>query len=73
MQYIDYGLSILSKRIVNKYIPSNTCYDLADCYNALSKKNKLAGYKVKKRFYEIGSIFGLQDFKNFIAIQETGQ
>ena len=72
MQYIDYGLSILSKRIVKQYIPRNTFYDLADCYNALSKKNQLAGYEVKKRFYEIGSMSGLQDFKNFIKSQAIG-
>jgi len=73
MQYIDYGLSILSKRIVKQFIPSNTFYDLADCYNVLSKNNQLAGYEVKKRFYEIGSISGLRDFKHFIENQKTGQ
>ena len=71
MQHIDYGLSILSKRIVKQYIPKNTFYDLAGCYNALSKKNQLAGYEVKNRFYEIGTVSGLQDFKNFIQSQET--
>ena len=72
MQYIDYGLSILSKRIVKQYIPMNTFYDLADCYNILSKTNQLAGYEVTKRFYEIGSTSGLQDFINFIERQESG-
>ena len=66
MNYIDYGLSILSKRIVKKYIPNNTFYDLADCYNALSKKNQLIGYEAKRRFYEIGSISGLRDFEKYI-------
>ena len=70
MNYIDYGLSILSKRIVEQYIPRNTLYDLADCYNALSKENQLVGYKVEKRFYEIGSISSLQEFKNFIKSQD---
>ena len=66
MNYIDYGLSILSKRIIKKYIPNNTFYDLADCYNALSKKNQLIGYEAKNRFYEIGSISGLRDFEKYI-------
>ena len=70
MQYIDSGLSILSKRIVKQYIPRNTFYDLADCYNVLSRNNQLAGYEVTERFYEIGSTSGLQDFKNFIKRQE---
>ena len=68
MQHIDYGLSILSKRIVKQYIPRNTFYDLADCYNALSKKNQLVGYEAKERFYEIGSISGLRDFEKYIEI-----
>jgi len=72
MQYIDSGLSILSKRIVKQYIPRNTFYDLANCYNVLSKNNQLAGYEVTERFYEIGSTSGLQDFKNFIERQKSG-
>ncbi len=70
MQYIDSGLSILSKKIVKQYIPRNTFYDLANCYNVLSKNKQLAGYEVTKRFYEIGSTSGLQDFKNFIESQK---
>ena len=66
MQYIDYGMSILSKSIVDKFIPFNSVYDLADCYNQLSKNHQLAGLEVFERFYEIGSFSGLEEFKGFI-------
>ena len=66
MQFIDYGLSLLSKSVIKQYIPNNTFYDLADCYNKLSRKNQLLGYEAKERFYEIGSKSGLEEFKEFL-------
>ena len=66
MEYIDYGLSVLNKDLVKKYIPSQGFYDLADFYNEISKKELLLGYEVKERFYEIGSFGGLNEFKKYI-------
>ena len=66
MEYIDYGLSVLNKDLVKKYIPSQGFYDLADFYNEISKKKLLLGYEVKERFYEIGSFGGLNEFKKYI-------
>jgi len=65
MEYIDYGLSILSKDIIEE-IPKDTFYDLADLYKDLAKRKNLGGYEVFNRFYEIGSVKGLEDFENFI-------
>jgi len=65
MKYIDYGLCVLSKKIV-KEIPENIFYDLADLYKGLSTEKKLAGYEVLERFYEIGSKEGLKEFENYI-------
>lgn len=58
--YIDYGLSILNKQIINN-IPKNIKYDLSDLMNGLSLQNNLFGLEIKKRFYEIGSLQGIQD------------
>ena len=66
MDYIDYGLSVLNKDLVKKYIPPQGFYDLADFYNEISKKKLLLGYEVKERFYEIGSFGGLNEFKKYI-------
>jgi NDP-sugar pyrophosphorylase family protein len=35
--------------------------DLADVYGRLVAAGRLAGYEVRKRFYEIGSPAGLQE------------
>lgn len=66
MKYIDYGMSVLTKKVIEEYIPEGEVYDLANCYNQLSKEKLLVGYEVKERFYEIGSFSGLQEFKDYI-------
>ena len=70
MNYIDYGLSILNKETLDLIKPENDFYDLADLLKILSKKNQLLGFEVQKRFYEIGSQKGIEDFKNYITKKE---
>ena len=63
--YIDYGVSYLKKKIFKNF-KKNTRFDLSDLFQKISKDNKLKGYVVKKRFYEIGSYNGIKQFKKFI-------
>lgn len=63
MNYIDFGLSVFKKNI---FFYKNSCKDLSDFFKKLLKKNQLASYEVFQRFYQIGSINGLNEFKNFI-------
>ena len=63
--YIDYGVSHLKKKIFKNF-KKNTRFDLSDLLQKISKDNKLKGYVVKKRFYEIGSYDGIKQFKKFI-------
>ena len=72
MEYIDYGLSVLSKRLIET-IPPDREYDLSDLYHILSVSNQLAGYEVKTRFYEIGSKSGLKDFESYIAEKNSNK
>lgn len=65
MKYIEYGVSILSKKIF-KYFNNKKKFDLSDVFYFLSKKKMLNYYIVKKRFYEIGSISGLKDSKKYL-------
>ena len=65
LRYIDYGVSYVNK-IVFKEKKKNIKFDLSELFEEISKQNLLSGYKVKKRFYEIGSYNGIKDFKNFI-------
>lgn len=65
MQYIDYGLGILSKINFDQYTPGTT-FDLADVYETLSRNQQLLGYEVYQRFYEIGSFQGIKDFADYL-------
>lgn len=63
--YIDYGLSFFRQEtfINDKY---GTHFDLSDVWIDLSKKRKLAAYEVSSRFYEIGSLEGIQEFSKYL-------
>jgi len=65
MKYIDYGLSILSKKTLQLYTKKST-FDLADYFLYLIRTNSLLSFEVKKRFYEIGSFKGIEEFKKKI-------
>ena len=71
MQYIDYGLGILSGAAFYEQV-NEEVFDLATLYMTLSKKGELAGYKACQRFYEIGSPEGLaetdQYFKSMSSV-----
>jgi len=64
MAYIDSGLSIVKSSIFKNF-PHNKTFDLADVLEDLSKKELLAGFEIYDRFYEIGSIKGLNDTIEF--------
>ena len=65
MSYIDYGLNILSKPVLNNY-PIGKYLDLSEILESLSKKSDLAAIEIKDRFYEIGSKEGLADLEEHI-------
>ena len=66
MRHIDYGLGVF-QRDAFATIPENTPYDLADLYQFLLGKGELAAFDVRERFYEIGSIVGLEELKSHLA------
>ena len=65
MRYIDYGLSVLSRDILDQ-IPSEKPYNLANLYHHLAGEGRLAGYEVFQRFYEIGSPEGLEELRKLL-------
>lgn len=69
MKYIDYGLNIVDSAIFNDF-PYNKTFDLSDVFEDLSSRNMLAGLEIYARFYEIGSINGLNDTINFFKQKE---
>jgi NDP-sugar pyrophosphorylase family protein len=65
--WIDYGLSVLSAKVVPQYIPSDTVSDLAELFTDLGDRGMLAGFEVHERFYEVGSDDGIADLEGMLA------
>lgn len=65
MRHIDYGLSLLSREILDQ-IPAGKTFDLADLYADLVKGGQMLGYEVDRRFYEIGSPAGLRETRAYL-------
>jgi len=70
MNYIDYGLGILSSRLFESY-EEDLPFDLSEIYKSLSHQSELEGYPVNHRFYEIGSHQGLEETINFFLTRGT--
>lgn len=68
MNYIDYGLGILSSNLFDSY-EEGLAFDLSEIYKELALKSKLKGYCVTQRFYEVGSFDGLKDTELFFLDQ----
>jgi MurNAc alpha-1-phosphate uridylyltransferase len=66
MTHIDYGLQVLSRKLLADRIPADTVVDLADVLHRLSREGELAGYEVTERFYEVGSLAGIEDFSRYV-------
>lgn len=65
MDYIDYGLGILSKDAFKDF-ENREVFDLEEVYKHLLKNKQLAGFEVRERFYEIGSFSGLEETENYL-------
>lgn len=68
MAYIDYGVGILSNKSMDFY-DKNIIFDLGELYENLSLKKELYGYEVFQRFYEIGSLQGIEDLSNYLNLK----
>lgn len=65
MEYIDYGLSILNKKIISE-LPSNTRISLESIFISLVTSGRIAAYRAAKPFYEIGSPSGIERFRKYV-------
>ncbi len=70
MVYIDYGLSILNKKVL-KNIPTGEFYSLEDLFKKIIVKKELLAFEVSQRFYEVGSFNGIEDFKAYVERVEA--
>jgi len=65
MRYIDYGLGILKATALASY-PLNVNFDLETIYKNLVLQCQLAAFEVTQRFYEIGSLQGIQELEKHL-------
>jgi NDP-sugar pyrophosphorylase family protein len=65
MRYIDYGLMYFREDAFRDVLP-NQPIDLATLCSDLSKSKKLIGYEVYERFYEIGSVRGIEELSSYL-------
>ena len=66
MQYIDYGLGVWNHRAFDVVLETGS-YDLAEVSKAMLLQGELAAFEVTERFYEIGSMSGLEETRNYLA------
>jgi NDP-sugar pyrophosphorylase family protein len=66
MQHIDYGLGVFARSAFD-HIGSQQTFDLARFYQMLLEMGELGGLELTERFYEIGSLEGLEEFRRYLA------
>lgn len=66
MKHIDYGLGLFN-RSTFEAIPEDRPTDLSSLYQDLLRHDQLAAFEIFERFYEIGSLAGLEETRQFIS------
>jgi len=65
MHHIDYGLGVFHAAAF-ALVPSGEFYDLTTLYQDLLLQDQLAAYEIAERFYEIGSLAGLEETRRYL-------
>ena len=65
MRHIDYGLGAFQRAAFDD-VPAGRPYDLAAVYQGLLRRGELAAWESSERFYEIGSVEGINDLGEFL-------
>jgi NDP-sugar pyrophosphorylase family protein len=66
MHHIDYGLGAFRSAAFDSLTPDQPC-DLVTVYQDLLRRGRLAAWESPVRFYEIGSLEGIEDLTEFLA------
>ncbi len=66
MRHLDYGLGVFSRRAFDD-VPGDAPHDLATLYQSLLARGELAACEVRHRFYEVGSLEGLEETRRYLA------
>lgn len=65
MNHIDYGMTFFRKEAFRPWANQST-FDLSTVCHQLAKERQLDGFEVFERFYEIGSVQGIQEFSQYL-------
>jgi len=65
MEYVDYGMAAVQKTVFDEWPEGK--FDLASVYQKLLERGQLAGFEVKTRFYEGGSVSGLKETDQYLS------
>jgi NDP-sugar pyrophosphorylase family protein len=68
MRHLDYGLGVFASSAF-ALGPDREAYDLAEVYQELLERGELAAHEVSERFYEVGSVAGLEETRRYLAAQ----
>ncbi len=66
LEYIDYGISLFKCRTFDM-VPQGQYCDLSYVFQNLIREEQLIAFEVEKRFYEIGSLSGLEETGQYIS------
>jgi N-acetyl-alpha-D-muramate 1-phosphate uridylyltransferase len=66
LEYIDYGVNLFRKKVLS-LVPPFAAFSLESLFSLLIKSGDMLAFEVKERFYEIGSLGGLQEFTSYIG------
>jgi len=65
MQHVDWGLSVFHQSAFINF-EEKKAFDLSEVFTSTLKSDQLVAYEVFDRFYEIGSVQGLEELKKFL-------
>ena len=67
MVYVNQGLSVLRHRSL-RLIPPGIPFSQEQFYQMLIRRRQLLAHETKQRFYEIGSLQGLEEFRRLVSV-----
>jgi NDP-sugar pyrophosphorylase family protein len=73
LDYIDYGLSALTRLSIVDLVALDQVADLGAVYATLAARGALGAHVVHERFFEIGSDTGLADFQHHLAERKISE
>ncbi len=70
IEWIDYGMSVFAGHVVREW-PQADPFDLSRLTGELARRDLLAGFEVRDRFYEIGKPEALGETETYLASQRS--